>query len=104
VKVSDVLEGGPPSSAPAGTDDDELVALALAADPDAAVGDDAVCLWDLVDEDGPDLLPGWYMPAPAGAPAFRRGWRRRVALLLILAFLAIDAYGLCSTYGSVVVG
>ena len=55
----------------------------------------------LPDDDGaePGLLPGWYMPAPmVGAPLLR-GWRRRVALLIIASFVLISAYGLCSTYG-----
>jgi len=30
-------------------------------------------------------------------------WRRRVAILIICAFIVIDAYGLCSTFGSLVV-
>jgi hypothetical protein len=29
------------------------------------------------------------------------GWRRRMVLLIIVSFLLIDAYGLCSTYGHV---
>jgi hypothetical protein len=88
--------------------DEELTALALSADPDAGVDADAVPLSDYLrsadDSAGGDdgLLPEWYMPAPMqGAPRLR-GWRRRVAILVIVAFLLIDAYGLCSTYGSVV--
>ena len=82
--------------------DEELTALALAADPDAPIGDDAVSLWELEREDGDPLLPSWYMPSPMGGGRRLRGWRRRVAILLIVAFLLIDAYGLCSTYGNVV--
>ena len=81
--------------------DEELTALALAADPDAPVADDAVNLWDLDREDDDSLLPAWYMPSPMGTRRLT-GWRRRVAILLIVAFLLIDAYGLCSTYGDVV--
>jgi hypothetical protein len=82
--------------------DEELTALALAADPDAPIADDAVNLWELDrDEDDDALLPAWYMPSPRGARRLT-GWRRRVAILLIVAFLLIDAYGLCSTYGDVV--
>jgi hypothetical protein len=81
--------------------DEELTGLALAADPDAPLPADAVNLWEL-DQDGEDaLLPTWYMPSPMGARRLT-GWRRRVAILLIVAFLLIDAYGLCSTYGDVV--
>jgi hypothetical protein len=87
--------------------DEELTALALAADPDAPVAVDAVPLSDYLradetDDDGSGLLPGWYMPAPMQGARRLRGWRRRVAILIIVAFLLIDAYGLCSTYGSVV--
>jgi hypothetical protein len=82
--------------------DEELTSLALAADPDVEVPDDAVPLWDLTGA-AESLLPEWYMP-PARARCPRlTGWRRRVAITLIIAFLLIDAAGLCSTYGFVVV-
>jgi hypothetical protein len=79
--------------------DEELTALALAADPDAALPDDAVPLPGLgAVDDG--LLPTWYMPAPStGGPRHHAPWQRKVAYTLIGAFLAIDAAGLCSTYG-----
>jgi hypothetical protein len=32
------------------------------------------------------------------------GWRRHVVILVVVAFLAIDAYGLCNTYGWVAFG
>jgi hypothetical protein len=82
--------------------DDELTALALAADPDAPLPDDAVSLWELDRPESDPLLPSWYMPTPMGGGRQLRGWRRRVAIVLIVAFLLIDAYGLCSTYGDVV--
>lgn len=53
--------------------------------------------WD-VDPDG-GLLPGWYMPAAGGVSL--TGWRRAVALVIVVAFFAITAYGLCSTYGQI---
>ncbi len=77
--------------------DEELTALALAADPDAPLADDAVPFWPL---DAGDL-PDWYMPVASGG--VRPGWRRRVALVLISTFLLINAAGLCSTYGHVVI-
>jgi len=84
--------------------DDELADLALAADPDAPLPDDAVSLWDVAPHEGGDLLPEWYMPAPsAGTPSFR-GWRRWLILLIVVTFVALEAYGLCSTYGQVVLG
>ena len=76
--------------------DEELTMLALAADPDQAPDDDAVPLQEyMVGTDG--LLPGWYMPAPRGR--VRGGWQRTVLLLVIAAFLVIEGFGLCSTYG-----
>jgi hypothetical protein len=79
--------------------DDELSALALAADPDTPVDDDAVCLWDLSGPRPSGRLPEWYMPSPAGGAPVLRGWRRAVVFLVILSFLAITALGLCNTYG-----
>lgn len=78
-----------------GITDAELSALALAADPDAPLGPDAVPL-DLYLGTTPELLPLWYMPRPM-APGAR--WRTVVVVVLIAAFLLIDAAGLCSTYG-----
>jgi hypothetical protein len=47
------------------------------------------------------LLPEWYMPGGAGAGQLT-AWRRSVALVIIAAFLLITAYGLCNTYGDMV--
>jgi len=45
------------------------------------------------------MLPQWYMPP---AIVFRDArWRVAVVLAVVLALLMIDAWGLCSTYGSV---
>jgi len=89
-------------AAPPTFSDDELTALALAADPDAPVPDDAVSLWEAAGLGQGTLLPGWYMPTPvAGRRAV--SWRRRVVVMVVIAaFVAIDAYGLCSTYGEIV--
>jgi hypothetical protein len=82
--------------------DDELAELALAADPSEGLADDAVPLQEYLGaEGGGDLLPDWYMPAPAGAGRLLQGWRRRVVLLIVASFLLLNAYGLCSTYGYV---
>jgi hypothetical protein len=79
--------------------DDELAALALAADPDVEPGPDAVPF-----RVGPttDLLPSWYMPPAVGHA--EPGWRRRVALVVVGAILLINAAGLCVTYGPVTFG
>jgi hypothetical protein len=79
--------------------DDELCALALAADPDAAVDDDALPLAEVLGGATAPRLPTWYMPAPMGGAAPLRGWRRAVVALVIAALLTITAYGLCNTYG-----
>ena len=86
------------------TFDEELEAEALAADPDVVVADDAVSLWELA-PDEPDrvrLLPEWYSAAPMTRRTPLTGWRRRMALLIVISFITIDAYGLCSTYGQIV--
>ena len=79
--------------------DEELTALALAADPDAPLTADAVPLELYPDRDA-GSLPLAYMP-----PAMSRaagGWRIPVAVLIVMAFLAIDVLGLCITYGTLV--
>jgi hypothetical protein len=86
-----------------GVSDAELAACALAADPNATVDDDAVCLWDMCGTAAPSRLPAWYMPAPAGG-RLRAGWRRAIIVLIVASFVAINAAGLCSTYGRVVFG
>ena len=84
--------------------DDELTALALAADPDVVVDADAVSVWVLAGVDAEGPLPSWYMPAPMRARRFP-GWRGHVVRLsvysVIASFLAINAYGLCNTYGQI---
>jgi hypothetical protein len=78
--------------------DAELESLALAADPDQPLDPSAIPLdLYLASQAGP--LPAWYM-APVTARHSGRG-RRIVVLTLIGAFLLIEAFGLCSTYGQV---
>ena len=79
--------------------DEELATIAMAADPDAPLSEDAVPFHV---GDGGDLLPDWYMPAPVvGA---QRGWRRRVAVGVVSSILLVNAAGLCVTYGPVTFG
>src|SRR5690349_24512637 len=80
--------------------DDELAEQALAADPDAGVADDAVPFAVARGAFG-ELLPDWYMPAPAGPgdPALR-GRRRVVSTVVVGSILLVNAMGLCITYGS----
>lgn len=71
--------------------------LALAADPDAPVDPDAR---PLVLGDGQSgLLPSWYMPAAVRWSGHRT--RAAVVIGLVATFLAIEAAGLCSTYGPI---
>jgi hypothetical protein len=85
--------------------DEELCALAEAADADAAVDDDAVSLWDLPEFGVAQTLPGWYMPAPMPGPRRLTGWRGRVVRfnvgIIVASFLTISACGLCNTYGQI---
>ena len=83
-------------------DIDELTRLALAADPDAPLPDDAVP-WSGHGPDHDPLLPDWYMPAPM--PGHRRltGWRRVLAWILVISAVAVVASGLCNTYGELVI-
>ncbi len=86
---------GPPIS------DDELTELALAADPDRPLGPDAIPIDRYLEASGVEpqrsWLPAWYM---APVRSSRGGRRTRLVVLgLIAAFLLIEAFGLCSTYG-----
>ncbi len=77
----------------------ELTELALAADIDAPIDDDAVPL-SVYLGDAPSMLPSWYMPSPV----MHRGkaWRTPVILVIVAAFVIIEAFGLCSTFGQLV--
>jgi hypothetical protein len=76
--------------------DEELTALALAADPRAPLSRDAVP-WYGVATFPRGLLPDWYMPRPT---ATRRGGATKVVIAtIIVGILVIDAFGLCITSG-----
>jgi hypothetical protein len=79
--------------------DEELTVLALAADPDAVLDDDAVPFGgrDAGGAVGAALLPDWYMPAPMLRRAGRT--RRLVLAGIIGSLLVVNAVGLCVTYG-----
>ncbi len=79
-----------------GISDDELTELALAADPDAPLSEDAVPIGVHLSQFGASL-PQWYMP-PVVRSGSRR-WKLPVVLAVVLAFVLIDAMGLCNTYG-----
>jgi hypothetical protein len=79
--------------------DEDLAALALAADPDQPLDPDAVPISTYLDDGSEDsgLLPGWYMAPPAKRHAHKGA--QFVAIAVIAAFVIIEAFGLCSTYG-----
>ncbi len=75
--------------------DDELAELALAADPDEPIADDAVPFGSPTEDRG--LLPEWYMPVPSSV---RRTRPRVIAVSAIIAALVVvNGAGLCVTYG-----
>jgi hypothetical protein len=76
--------------------DEELAALALAADPDAPIPDDAVPIGVGGDGNVVALLPSWYMPAPGRRPG--RG-RRIVFAVLVCSLLVANVVGFCVTNG-----
>jgi hypothetical protein len=78
--------------------EEELAELALAADPDGPIDEDAVPVSIYLGR-LPLVLPQWYMP-PAIVSGTKR-WRTALVIALVVAFVMIDAFGLCSTYGSV---
>ena len=67
--------------------DDELEAMALAADPAAGLTPDAVP-WTGPDDASPALLPEWYMPRPMTGT--RASWPVAVAALVITGLLAVS--------------
>jgi hypothetical protein len=77
----------------------DLTELALAADPNQVIDPSAVPIGDyLADNSGTgSLLPEWYMAAPMKRNAHRAV--RYVSIAVIAAFVIIEAFGLCSTYG-----
>jgi hypothetical protein len=76
--------------------DDELTELALAADPEAPLPEDAVPIGVHLAQWGASL-PLWYMPPVARSGGGR--WKMPVVLAVVGAFLLIEALGLCNTYG-----
>lgn len=81
-----------------GITDDELTRLALQADPDAPLADDAVPIGVHLAQFGAAPLPLWYMPAVVRSSG-GRSWRTPLVIAVVGAFLLIDALGLCNTYG-----
>jgi hypothetical protein len=76
--------------------DDELTALALAADPSQPIDRDSVPI-DVYLGRCVGSLPEWYMPSVRSRA--RRGWLKLGVLGMIALLLLIEALGLCTTYG-----
>ena len=83
---------------------DELCVLALRAEVGGPPACDAVPMADYLaahgSDEGSGLLPSWYMPAPMSRVSPR--WRTPVVLTIVGAFVLIEAFGLCSTFGQIV--
>jgi hypothetical protein len=79
--------------------DDELTELALAAGWSDEVAADAVPISRYLGEQA-SPLPAWYMPAAVVRGSTRL--RTAVVIAIVVAFVLIDAWGLCSTYGQIV--
>jgi len=79
--------------------EEELTGLALAAEAGRPPAEDAVPLASYLGDD-PGLLPAWYMPSPM--TRIRPRWRTPVVLVIVAAFVVIEAFGLCSTFGQIV--
>jgi hypothetical protein len=89
-RVGDLLVEG-------GITDEELTALALAADPDQPL-DPGARPDPAIGDHGP--LPLSYMPPAMSGPRERNRVMTFVALLLVTAFVVITALGFCMTYGA----
>ena len=88
-----------PALEPTELTDEELTALALAADPSAPLAPGAVPVGPARDWS----LPMAYLP-PAARVARPHSPVRTVAIFVVIAaFLAITGLGFCATYGSLVV-
>ena len=77
----------------------ELTELALAADPAGLIDDDAVPVAEYLGQHA-GLLPSWYMPTPMARSGSR--WRIPVVVAIVAAFVIIEAFGMCSTFGQLV--
>jgi hypothetical protein len=76
--------------------DEELAELALAADPNAPLDDDAVP-FNAGHPEGAALLPEWYMPVDASR--VRSDWRGIVALGIAVGLVLCNAFAICVTNG-----
>jgi hypothetical protein len=83
--------------------DEELTALALAADPHAPIGENAIPMSVHLAQFGTPL-PLWYMPPAVALAGAGHRWRVPFVAAIVGAFLLIEALGLCNTYGILSLG
>ncbi|MEO8267130.1 MAG: hypothetical protein ABI706_16620 [Ilumatobacteraceae bacterium] len=76
--------------------DDDLAALAMAADSDGSFEDDAVPMRSLAADDS-TLLPDWYMPVVQRRAS--SDWRAGVAVAIAVGLVLANAFAICVTYG-----
>jgi hypothetical protein len=81
--------------------DEELTEIALAADPDGPLDPRAQPLEFFAPTHGVGL-PQWYMPQVTRVRC--SGWRMPVTVGIVAVLLALEALGLCSIFGQVVIG
>ncbi|MGC8463425.1 MAG: hypothetical protein ACP5P9_07140 [Acidimicrobiales bacterium] len=83
--------------------DAELTELALAADPNLPIADDARSVAEVLGWPTGGL-PAWYAPATVPGARQRRKWQRAVVVALVGTFVVLEALGLCTVFGHLVVG
>ena len=81
--------------------DDELTALALAADPREDLSEGAVPISFVLGE-ATGTLSSWYMPTVAATRV--AGWKRPLVVAIVVTLVTLEALGLCSVFGQVVIG
>jgi len=81
--------------------DVELSELALSADPDGPVADGATPL-QLAPAFSPGLISAWCMSAISARRV--SVWRMWVMLFIVGLLLMLEALGLCSVFGQVMIG
>lgn len=84
-----------------GITDAELTALALADEGEPQLGENAVPIFLDIGH-YQSMLSAWYMP-----PTSTRhisGWRKPVVLGIVATLVVLEALGLCSIFGQVVIG
>jgi hypothetical protein len=101
LEASSSAEAGGPDFLDSSLTEEELTRLAMEADPDAPLSDDAIPLSLHLAQFAGAALPDWYM-APASSASGKR-WRTPVVVAIVFAFVLIEALGLCNTFGQLTI-